>query len=204
LRPLLEEHSLWRSLSDRGLSTALANVYPDQYLDRVRRGTGRMGAMARSALLADVRLRGPEDLRSGRGASAFLTNRLWRERLGYTDIAEVTEKRAGFAVAEVANDHDFTVFEYYATDIAGHRMDMSAGVLALEAFDRFLEGVLEGLSSNHVLVIVSDHGNLEDISTRRHTKNPALCVWRGRAPRGQLRDLTDLAPAILDCLVELR
>jgi bisphosphoglycerate-independent phosphoglycerate mutase (AlkP superfamily) len=159
-----------------------------------------MGAMARSASLAGVRLRGPDDLRRRRGASAFLTNRLWRERLGYADVSVITEEEAGEAVAAVADDHDFTAFEYYATDIAGHRMDWDQGVAALEAFDLFLGGVLRSLREDILVVMASDHGNLEDLSTRRHTLNPALSIWRGPRPARRLASLVDVAPAILDHL----
>ncbi len=56
-----------------------------------------------------------------------------------------------------------------------------------------------------LVVITSDHGNLEDLSTRRHTQNPVPALVIG-APADRatfmngLHDLTGIAPAILKFL----
>jgi len=54
-----------------------------------------------------------------------------------------------------------------------------------------------------VIVITSDHGNLEDLSTRKHTANdvPTVIIGaaRGRVAEG-LHDLTGIAPGILRAL----
>jgi 2,3-bisphosphoglycerate-independent phosphoglycerate mutase len=200
LKAILGRSSLWFGAQDAGLRVALANAYPDRYLERAHDGRGRMGAIARSALLAGVRLRGPEDLRRGRGISAFLTNSGWRDHLGYRDLPEITPADAGRNLAALAQDHDFTLFEYYATDLAGHRPDRWSATGVLEAFDGFLKGVLAHWPSHDVLVLASDHGNIEDQGTRRHTLNPALGAWRGPAPDRPLTALTDVAPAVLAAL----
>lgn len=200
LRPILAERSIWRRLLAAGRRVALANAYPDRYLDRARLGQGRMGAVARSADLAGVRLRGPDDLRRGDAVSAFLANDGWREHLGYADMPRITEHDAGRNLARLAERYDFTLFEYYATDLAGHRPDRWSPAAALEGFDRFLDGVMEGWSEQDVLVMASDHGNIEDAATRRHTLNPALGVWRGPPPTRPLAALTDVAPAVVGAL----
>jgi bisphosphoglycerate-independent phosphoglycerate mutase (AlkP superfamily) len=56
-----------------------------------------------------------------------------------------------------------------------------------------------------LLVITSDHGNMEDLGTRRHTANPVPGILLGSpenrrlAARG-LNDLTGIAPAIVEFL----
>jgi hypothetical protein len=177
---------------------AFANAFPERYLDRVRRGTARMGAVARSAWLAGVVLRGPEALRAGEAASAFLTNEAWRDHLGYRDLPRLDEAAAGANVARLARGHDFTLFEHFATDIAGHRGGLANARAALESFDRFLAGVLSEWSADDHLVLASDHGNIEDVATSRHTRNPALCVWA--CPPVALASLLDVAPAVLAAL----
>jgi len=57
-----------------------------------------------------------------------------------------------------------------------------------------------------LLLITSDHGNLEDLSTHHHTLNPAPALLVGapemrRSFTQGLKDLTDVAPAILRLLV---
>jgi hypothetical protein len=203
LRQLLAEASIWRRLLAAGRGVAFANAFPEAYLERARRG-GRMGAIARAAQLAGVPLRGPAELRAGRAVSAFLTNAGWREQLGYTDLEAIDEAEAGARLAALAAEHDFTLFEYYATDIAGHAADPEAARRVLESFDRFLAAVSAHWHPPDVLVLASDHGNIEDLTTRRHTRNPALGVWRGPAPAEPLSALTDVAPAVLARLTAAR
>lgn len=205
LRDLLAEHGLFRRVQESGHRVAFANAYPDRYHDRLIRGTGRASAMARAAYLAGVRLRGPDDLRAGRALSAFLTNRGWREYLGYRDMPVIDAAKAGRRLARLARNYDLTVFEYYHTDIAGHRGVQARILDVLEEVDALLGGILEALDSGIFLVVVSDHGNVEDWRTTKHTRNPALGLlvggdgkWRQVARR--VTRLTDIAPAILDLL----
>jgi bisphosphoglycerate-independent phosphoglycerate mutase (AlkP superfamily) len=95
------------------------------------------------------------------------------------------------------------LFEFFETDLAGHgRVADPIGVV--ERLDRFLGGLLAGTDLAETLVVLtSDHGNLEDERTGGHTLNPVPGLLVG-AERGtmaaRLRDLTDVVPATLDVL----
>ncbi|MGH7506696.1 MAG: alkaline phosphatase family protein, partial [Longimicrobiales bacterium] len=105
-------------------------------------------------------------------------------------------------LVRIAAAQDLTLFAHYATDTAGHRRDLADAIAALRRFDEFVGGIIEALDEDTLLVIASDHGNLEDCTTG-HTRNPALCVVAGRGHAelaGSLRDLTDITPAILAVL----
>jgi hypothetical protein len=201
LRALLARSSLWRKAADAGLRTALANAYPDRYLERAARGGARMGAFARSALEAGVRLRGPDDLRAGRATSAFFTNLGWREHLGY-DIEDVTPAAAGRRLGVLAREHDLTIFETYATDVAGHARSRSQADHWLAMLDEVVAAARGALGAADVLLVASDHGNVEDLTSGRHTTNPALGVWTGPPPDRPLGSLTDLAGAVMAVLVQ--
>jgi bisphosphoglycerate-independent phosphoglycerate mutase (AlkP superfamily) len=81
---------------------------------------------------------------------------------------------------------------------------MAAACTLLETLDRVLAGLFAAWDDRQGLILVtSDHGNLEDLSTRRHTTNPvpALLVGAPALRRefiGSLHDLSDIAPAILN------
>lgn len=205
-RALLQEWSLFKRLTDAGYRVAFANAYPDRYHERLARGTGRASAIARAAHMAGVRLRGPDDLREGRAVSAFLTNQGWRDHLGYTDIPLISVQEAGRRLARLAEDYDFTLFEYYHTDIAGHRGVQARILEVLEEVDGFLSGVMEGMDTNEIgVLIASDHGNIEDWRTTKHTLNPALLIAVGNSglpawAADRMRKLTDVAPAIIELL----
>lgn len=205
-RMLLREHSLFRQLTEAGHRVVFANAYPDRYLERLARGTGRASAIARAAHMAGVRLRGPDDLRAGQALSAFLTNQGWHDHLGYTDMPIISAGEAGRRLARLADDYDFTLFEYYHTDMAGHRGVRARILDVLEQVDQFLRGVTENVDGDETLVLIaSDHGNIEDWSTTDHTLNPAFLMAIGSdgVPAWvakRIQKITDLAPVIAELL----
>jgi bisphosphoglycerate-independent phosphoglycerate mutase (AlkP superfamily) len=83
---------------------------------------------------------------------------------------------------------------------------MSIARHLLETFDQALEGLISSWDDRSGLILLtSDHGNLEDLSTRRHTTNPVPALLIGdlelrRQFTENLKDLTGLAPAILRLL----
>jgi bisphosphoglycerate-independent phosphoglycerate mutase (AlkP superfamily) len=95
------------------------------------------------------------------------------------------------------------MFEYWLSDYAGHGQKMEDACRLLETFDRVLEGLLTTWKDeNGLILITSDHGNLEDLSTRHHTRNPvpALVIGDSKHRRDFMKDLDDLtgiSPAIL-------
>jgi 2,3-bisphosphoglycerate-independent phosphoglycerate mutase len=110
--------------------------------------------------------------------------------------------QAGRKLVSLAMDYDFSLFEYWASDYAGHKQQMDNAVTQMESFDGVLGGLVESGNWKELLVIVtSDHGNMEDISTRRHTAAPvpALVIGEENArdefTRG-MKEITDIAPAI--------
>jgi hypothetical protein len=199
LQPLLR-HSLLAAVLANGSPVAFANAFPDRYLARAMRGTGRLGAFARAALLAGVPLRGPSALYAGAAVSATLTNEGWRDHLGYQDLPSVDVAAAGATLAAIARDHALTLFEVWMLDVAGHRQDFAMAVDWLERLDAFVGACAGALPDDATLVVVSDHGNVEDTERRGHTLNPALGVWCGAPAALPLRDLTDVAPAIMERL----
>ncbi len=78
---------------------------------------------------------------------------------------------------------------------------MSEAVAAIERVDAFLRGVLAGLADDVLLVLASDHGNIEDTSTG-HTRNPALgvAVGQGAEDVAGLSDLRGVTPYLLAVL----
>lgn len=195
LRDLLSNGNLFRELLVAGKPVAFANAYPDRFLNRLGRGTERLSANSRAAVLAGLKLRGPAELKAGRAISSLLTNKYWRE-WGY-DVPELTAAQAGAQLVRLTDDHALTYFEFWYTDVAGHRQDRELSLYILEQLDEFIGGIIEALDlSRSLLVILSDHGNFEDLSTPKHTLNPALSLLVGAnhrdlAPRlGSLQDVT--------------
>ncbi|HKK94441.1 MAG TPA: alkaline phosphatase family protein [Longimicrobiales bacterium] len=171
LRPLVRDENLLVRAGRAGHRTAFANAYPSGWPgERARR---RVAGPPLAALGAGRLDRHAEHLARGEAVSSEIVNDGWIRHLGPDDLPRPTPREAGRTLAAIAAPGGLTMYAHYATDTAGHRSDVSAGVAALERVDDFLGGVLEALPPSHRLVVVSDHGNIEDVR-RGHTRNPAL------------------------------
>jgi hypothetical protein len=201
LRALLEERGLFTRLRQLGTGAALANAYTPEYFAAIAARRLRHAAITLNALQAGLVLRDVDGVRAGRAVYHDLTNARLRA-FGYP-VPLITPEHAGRVLASVALDQPFTLFEFFETDLAGHgRVDDRVGVV--ERLDRFFGAVLDATDLDETLVLMtSDHGNLEDERTDGHTSNPVPALLLGAGAgrmAGRLRDLADLAPACLDLL----
>ena len=126
--------------------------------------------------------------------------------LGFPDSPVMNAHDAGRKLASLAMEYDFSLFEYWASDYAGHKQQMDNAIDLMETFDGVLEGLLEEMSDELLVVVTSDHGNMEDVSTRRHTDAnvPALVIGKKSARdefTRDMKDLTHIAPAIMKVLI---
>jgi 2,3-bisphosphoglycerate-independent phosphoglycerate mutase len=176
LRPVVEKKNVLSQAKSRGYRCAFANAYPKEFHGSpwARRPAGPVLA----AMAAGLLTREGDALAQGRALSSEIVNTAWRNRLGYMDLPEITPQEAGRNLARIVEESDLTFFAHYGTDYAGHRGRMPGSVRALERVDSFLEGVVESLPSDTLLVLSSDHGNLEDVMAG-HTLNPVLTVLLG-------------------------
>ena len=202
----VSKNNLLSRLKQAGKKVAFLNAFPPVYFEGIGTGRRLYGTFSLAATRAGVALRNEADLRAGLALSADLTGQGWRDRLGLHDTPVITPQEAGQRLAKLAQEYDFSFFEYWLSDYGGHWQDMSIACSLLETLDKALEGLLSIWNDDDGLVLItSDHGNLEDLSTRRHTINPVTALLIGerevrRAFAAELKDLTDIAPAILKFL----
>ncbi len=202
LRQLLAERSLFAQLSRQNRPAAYANAYPRRFLDRLERGKGRLSANTLAAHLAGLPLRGLPELRRGEAISALFTNEFWPEPNVSLPLLPVRD--AGQKLAWLAMRHHLTFFEFWYSDYLGHKMEREESVQILERLDAFLSGVCDTLDfAQSLLLVISDHGNIEDWTTKKHTLNPALGLLVGQGIEGaasRLQSLTDVTPLLMDYL----
>ncbi len=86
------------------------------------------------------------------------------------------------------------------TDVLGHARNRDEAVRFLTRFDGFLAGLLAVADLTQTLIIVtSDHGNVEDCRHGKHTTNQVLTLLLGADRQhyaAQVTDLTDFVPVI--------
>lgn len=199
LQAILASRGILPRFVRAGYDTAFVNAYTfrniPEYLTRRR----PLSATTVMSLAAFGRFRTAGDVRQGKAVYHDLTNRGLRRR--GENVPIITPRDAGVIISTVASRNDFTLFEYFLTDLAGHRQRMHRAVLYLEDVDRVLGGVKETTDFGETLLIVaSDHGNVEDLSTRGHTRNtvPLIAVGAGHYLFRSLKSITDLTPACLE------
>lgn len=203
VREIIQKDNLFKQLTRRGYSSALLNGYPPGYFEGIESGKRLLSSIPLAVTSAGIALKTEEDVRAGRAFSADFTGQGWRDQLGYKDYAVKTPHEAGLHLAQVSLGYDLAFFEFWVSDYAGHHQDHEAADFLLANFDGVLGGLLEGWPDEDALILItSDHGNLEDLSTRKHTFNPVPGLVIGeRQARARftqdLADLTHITPAIL-------
>jgi hypothetical protein len=202
LREIIDQHSIFLQLKGVGVDPSVfVNAYTPMFFAARPRWVSATTAAVEAAGMS---FRTLEDLRVGRALFHDYTNEALIER-GF-DIALRTPEEAGRTLAHIAAAHSFTLYEYFITDKIGHAQDMRKARAILILLARFLRAVLDSIDlTQTTLLLTSDHGNIEDLSTRNHTRNyvPTLIWGRARVSlQHRIRDLSDITPAILATLTE--
>jgi hypothetical protein len=206
LKPIVAERNILRSLLRRGRSVRFANAFPKRFFEYVERRPGRLTATTFACLQSGVPLMRERDLLAGEAVSADLTGEGWRA-LGHGEIPLVDPREAGRRLARLLGMFDFVLFEYWKTDHAGHSGSMAEAVSSLEKLDALIGGILDAMDRRRdLLLLTSDHGNIEEMSTKSHTRHPVPALLHGHRqmelaallePPSGHADLTLVAPALL-------
>ena len=202
LKPIIQTSNIFQRLRSLGKRVFYANAFPRQFLEYVASNPGRsrIAATTMSWLSSGYELNTSTALEKGKALSSDITNERW-PLLGYPDMPVITPQQAGKRLAELARRYDFVLYEYYFTDHAGHSQSMQQATEVLTKLDGLLEGILDVYDyHSSLLVVTSDHGNIEDLSVKTHTRNPVPLLAVGASHRKistNVKDLTDVVPAIL-------
>lgn len=197
----LTDGTLFSRFAKEGKKTALLNAYPQRYFDGIDSGKRLYSSIPLAVTNAGIQLFRREALYEGRALSADFTGEGWRLMLGFPDAPTLDPHQAGGRLASLAKEYDFSLFEYWASDYAGHKQDMETAIGLMETFDDVLGGLTKAWDDDGLILVTSDHGNMEDVSTRKHTHAavPALVIGNKNSRdefTRDLNDLTDIAPAI--------
>jgi hypothetical protein len=199
LKQAIAEKSIYKQLMERNRSVTFANAYTRSYLDNLPRF---ISVTTVAAQTAGLRFRLLEDLIAGDAVSHDFTNQFLIER--GVRVARCEPEEAGARLARLAARHDFTLYEHFITDKIGHERDLEKARSHLKKLSRFVGSVLAAADlSRQTVILTSDHGNIEDLTTRSHTMNPVATISFGHAQEfisSRVRSLTDITPAIVELL----
>ena len=197
----LRNGNLFSDITKAGKRAALLNAYPPRYFHGVDSGKRLYSSIPLAVTSASLPLFRHDDFLAGRALSADFTGEGWRTMLGFDDAPVLDPAQAGRKLGALAKEYDFSLFEYWASDYAGHKQQMEQAIDLMEIFDSALGGLVAAWDEEGLILVTSDHGNMEDMSTRRHTDAdvPALVIGEKAAREEftrEIKDLTDITPAI--------
>ena len=202
LREIINEHSIFLQLKRAGIApNTFSNAYTPLFFKTRPRW---VSATTTAVEAAGMNFRTLDDLRDGRAVFQDYTNRMLIER--GLDIAPGTPEQAAATLAALVKEHRFTLYEYFITDKIGHAQDMERARVVLADLARLVRSLLARIDLKRATVVLtSDHGNIEDLSTRNHTLNqvPTL-IWGAGRKRftERVRSLADITPTIVEVLTE--
>ncbi len=193
-------NTIFSWLHEEGKSAALLNAFPPGYFSGIASGKRLYSSIPLAVTSAGFPLFTQDDFFAGQALSADFTGHGWRSMLQITEAPTMSAYEAGEKLAILASDYDFSMFEYWASDYAGHKQNMVWAVEQMETFDSVLEGLVESWHiDDNLILITSDHGNMEDLSTRRHTfaKVPGVVIGKLHKPfAAELTSIAGIAPRI--------
>lgn len=110
----------------------------------------------------------------------------------------VSPQDAGRLLVKLSREYDFAFHSHWMTDYVGHRGPFERAVELLEILDGVIEGILDNWRDDEGLVLLtSDHGNMEHIGDRKHTANdvPTIIIGKDKADFAEgFTYLTDFVP----------
>ena len=198
-RQIITEHSYFRRLIARGKAARLLTAYPPRLLADFARGKTLRSSIQQAAFVSGLAHFRDKDVIERHALTAEWTTGSWRNYLKIADLPDYSAREAGRLLARLSRQYDFAFHSHWMTDRIGHRGTLQQGIAILERFDDVLAGLLDEWDDGEgLIVITSDHGNMEALNTRRHTLSDVPTVIVGaRAVEfaDGYRRLTDFVPA---------
>ncbi|MCK5153397.1 MAG: hypothetical protein KAQ93_03490, partial [Spirochaetales bacterium] len=100
--------------------------------------------------------------------------------------------------------HQFVFFEYFMTDVYGHKRNKEGLRESVDILNRFTETIWSGIDEDLSILIISDHGNSEDLTIGDHTSNdvPAILLTKNKDESisfaSSIHSLLDIYPWVLE------
>lgn len=119
LAQLLAEKGIFTWCREQGFSATFANGFRREYWDMVANGKWRHSATTLSVLGAQGYFRDEKDFEKGAAVYHDITG--WSLRHSGKKVPSISVQEAGKRIAQIVKKNHFTLFEYFLTDMAGHR-----------------------------------------------------------------------------------
>ncbi len=197
---LLQEESLFQKAQALGKSCSFINAYPQIFFEKAEK-RNRWSCTTLMTKSAGIRLNTTRDVKGETAITAGITQQAWREHLEI-DVPVITPQQAADRLINQSANYDLILHEYYLTDKAGHSREKEKAEEALQRYDQFLWQLIQSGPEEVTIVLCSDHGNIEDLSTKTHTLNKVSLFVFGPGVEAfyGAESIMDVTPGILRVL----
>ncbi len=180
LREILLERSILKKLKEQGYTVDFLNTYRPIFFDKpIEERFRRVSCSTITTLAAGINFHAQKDLFDRISICHDLTNQVFIDQ-GF-EAPLFTPSQSGEILAQSSTQNDFVLFEFFLTDFIGHAQDMNRAKSELNKLEEFLISFLSEMNLLETTVLlISDHGNFEDLSTKSHTLNPAIFLTWGK------------------------
>ena len=209
LRRVLTTESLFVKLCGAGASPTFANAYTTAHLTARR---PRWSATTHMVLASGAPLRLLDDPAPAAlpAPAHFEPDGMMHDYVG--DFAArrgiaVVPRSAAQAAARLASyldGHDLVLYEYFLTDLMAHRGTAEECLEQARRVEALTDAVVGAVDlARHAVIVISDHGNLEDGEHRQHTENFVPLLGWGAGSRElvqRVSGMDELTPALVEAL----
>ncbi len=224
LRKVIKEENLLFKLSNSGKKVKFVNSYPkhselfsnshinideegnlifsDDFPDKFKK---RISVTSSILISNNIKPFDIEDIKKKRSLYQDYSN---KSLLKYgLDLPVFSPEEAAGVLYNTSGNYDLILYEFFQSDIYGHRNSFNEQVELISDLDSLLNTLISLLNNEEdTLLITSDHGNLEDGTRKSHTLNPVPLILWGRGNKilsENIDNLSDITPEILSFLTSL-
>lgn len=196
-KPLLKGNSLFKQTIAIEKKPFFVNAYPPRFF-QIAEQRNRWSTTTLMCKQLGLALNTVGNVEKEQALTAEIKQDYWREKLKLA-MNEISEKQAAQRLIRQLKNYDLVLYEYFLTDKAGHSQNINEAEQALRRLDHLIGHILEEMESVHSLVLCSDHGNLEDLSTKTHTRNEVPLLAKGSVCEelSKASSILDVSPAIV-------
>lgn len=200
IKPFLKKESVFHKAIELGKKPYFLNAYPPIFFEHAQK-RNRWSCTTLMTQSAGLRLNSTREVLNEQALTAEIVQNAWREKL-HIDIPKITPTDAAKRLLNVVPDYDLVLYEYYLTDKAGHSQKAAKATQVLKPLDEFLLYLIKHKKNSDTLVISSDHGNLEDLSTKTHTRNnvPLFVMGESAGAFKNAKSLMDVKDGIISLI----
>jgi 2,3-bisphosphoglycerate-independent phosphoglycerate mutase len=203
LRKLIREYSVFVKLQEKNIPCKFINAFrpvffttPEIFQNLHMSATSEMNKYARLPFSDFKQIKDKKALYHD-----YTNNEV--QSIGF-QLPSFTAHEAADVLIGQSENYALVLYEYFLTDFAGHARDLDRAVSEIKKIEKLIQAILTKIQSDTTtLIVVSDHGNIEDLRTKSHTLNPAFMgIWKSKSVDilPAFNSLEDIHPFLLSVL----